>query len=620
MFNVRKGTATASSAGQKTSRSGGKQQMGSIHYRSGSEQGQPDKGFRMHANYGASLPTATPGQSIGNIPIQQDMDPLLAGFMYHREEKQLVDVYRDIYYYDTVAGSAVDLISILPFSDFSLRGMSDKELDPYVESLSRLNIHTLLPELSVDYQVIGTFIGSLVFDQQKKVFVDIIPQDFKYCDVQTLPFYGADPIIQVDLPKDMVKLLNSNHPRIQQVVQTYGNTIVEKLQSGRLELDPLSTLYIPRRTMTSTAGISYFRRLLPLYFLEKNVYRGTLVESIKRQRAILHVMCGDVDWEPTPEDMQFIGEMFVNADNDPVGSIVTTRNGIQTNEIRQGGDFWKVDDIWSNTVPAKFRALGFSESFLSGEASISTMEANMTGFVENLRSFRAMITRKVFYNKIFPLISLVHENYVNADAKKAADEMRRKAGRNADLATLMYQIQDTRSLKMPTIDWEKHLKPEGDSGYLDMLKTLTEAGVPVPIRMMAAAGGFRIEELMRGLDDDLRIREKFSKFQQKISKLMPQQESEAFASALASVVNDMPPNMQRKFMAEAFGSGRSVTQQGRGKVGLLDRNWGEDGLVYETTATGKKKHVFRQKEANDRINDQIVKVTLGLQKKGKVRK
>jgi hypothetical protein len=39
--------------------------------------------------------------------------------------------YRDMYLFDNVAGSAVDIQSHFPFSDWELRGLDDHELEPY---------------------------------------------------------------------------------------------------------------------------------------------------------------------------------------------------------------------------------------------------------------------------------------------------------------------------------------------------------------------------------------------------------------------------------------------------------------------------------------------------------
>lgn len=563
-------------------------------------------------------PSNQPGMNIGHLPVMLDTQPTLAGFMYDREDRNLVDIYKDIYYYDVVAGTAVDLLSFLPFSDFTLRGVKDEDKSPFLESIERLQIHSLLPEISVDYLVTGNFIGSLVFNQKKKVFVDIVPQDFKHCTITSFPFYGIDPLISVNLPPESTKILSSSNERIQQIIASYGKEVVAKLLSGNLDLDPLATVYIPRRTMTSSEGTSYYRRVLPIYFLEKNIFRGTLAESIKRQRAILHIMAGDMDWEASSEDLKFLSELFINADNDPLGAIVATRQGVSTSEIRQGGDFWRVEDLWNSTVPAKLKALNISEDFINGAASVNTMEASMSGFVEQLRSYREMLTRKLFYQKLFPLISLTNELYVDDAAKARADELRNKAGRNADIATMLYQVQDTSSLTIPQIDWQKNLKPEGDTGYMELLRTMTENGVPIPIRAMAAAGGIQIDSILKQEDEDIETRKKLSEYQKRIKELVPtdgDDDDSMYASALGAAFDSLSPARKAEIL-EILPT-RSAIMNANGRASFFRKaKESEQFEADDVSRTGKRKFRYNQADYQRTANENMVKARRRMRRKG----
>ena len=330
---------------------------------------------------------ATAGQtgmqntSVGQMPIEVDVDPLLKDIVFSEdlEQKKLINrLYRDIYYNDCVCGSAVDMLSTLPFSDFTLGGISDKKaMRSFQETLERLNVRTMLPHLSTDHLVDGAFIGSLLFNRTSKRFFDIMPHRNDNCKIDSLPFYGQDPIITAAIPDDVRATLSGDGPRVQKLRDRLGDDIVGLLQQEALELDPMTTVYVPRKTFTTGEGVSFFRRVLPIYLLEKNLFRGTLVESARRQRGILHIQLGDGDqWEPTVADMEFMTELFMNADADPLGAIIATRLGVETQEIRQGGDFWKVTDTWDGTATFKLRALGISESFLSGEANYACLVGN----------------------------------------------------------------------------------------------------------------------------------------------------------------------------------------------------------------------------------------------------
>jgi hypothetical protein len=553
-----------------------------------------------------------PGAQMSGIPISIDFDPVLSNIA--TDESQFTKLYKDMYYFDPVAGSAVDLMSTLPFSEFTIGGVRDKKhLSVYQESVERLNLRSIFPELSVDYLVNGTFAASLLYNKDKRQFFDVMPHDIEQLDVQMLPFYGQDPIITAKFSESVRTLLGSSSKRMEGIRRKLGATIVEKLRQGTLELDPISTIHIPRKTFTGSDGVSWFKRILPLYLIEKNLYRGTLVESSRRQRGIMHLNLGDgAEWEPTPDDMDAITDLFMNADADPLGAIIATRLGVSVEEIRQGGDFWKITDIWDVTTQFKLRALGISETFLSGDATWSTMETSLTVFIESLRAYRDRLTRKMFYDKLFPLISLVNGLTVTRGGKVRVQD----GLVNKSVEDVQELLQDGSKLLVPTVHWAKQLKPEGDINYLDILQRMTEAGVPVPLRAMAAAGGFNLDDLLKQRDDDIVTRTQVSEYMQEINKLSAgggEDDGGMFASALD--VNDpdfrslSAENAAKTLASPNLGMNTrsTVHAQGGGKVGILDRDYGEASEIVGRTKTGKPKHIIHQNRANRKVNDAIIK-------------
>ena len=277
--------------------------------------------------------------SVSQLPIEIDIDPLLKDIIFSEdlEQKKLVmRIYKDIYYNDPIGGSCVDLYSTLPFSDINLGGVVDRRASrAFEEAMERLNMVSLMPEMSVDLMVTGAFVGSLLPNSSKNMLADLIPYQYENCKVDPLPFFSQDPLITVAMPESYKTVLTSNSPRVEKLRGYLGQEVVTQLTTDALELDPITTMYVPRKSFTNSTGVSFFRRILPLWLMEKNLFRGTLVETARRQRGILHLVLGDGDqWIPTMADMQMAMELFQNADADPLGAVIATRMGIDTNEIR----------------------------------------------------------------------------------------------------------------------------------------------------------------------------------------------------------------------------------------------------------------------------------------------
>lgn len=430
------------------------------------------------------------------------------------------------------------------------------------------------------------------------------------CQISPLPFYSQDPIIKVNIAKETISALGGTSKRVERIKKKMGKEVIDKLLSGSFELDNLTTLYVPRKTLSSREGISWFKRILPVYLLEKNLFKGTIIESAKRQRSIMHITAGSSDWEPTINDLQFLTELFMNADADPIGAMVATRSDVNVNDIRQGGDFWNVTQVWADTVPAKLRALGISEGFLSSESNYSEAQNSMTVFIEWLAAFRYMIERKVFYDKLFPLISVVNGYY------KTEKDQKKWKNSEMDPEDILYEVQDNSALMIPKIHWHKQLKVEGDSDYLGMLNQLTEAGVPVTLRSLAAAGNLSLDQLMSEMEDDIKMRKQVADMKAKLEgggggeggdagEEDPgySEESRALIGDRLSTLSTISAN--NPYMSAALSKIKG--SKGNALRNITQRSYGSDSEIKGTTKTGKVKYVHNQKQANDKVNTLIAK-------------
>ena len=295
------------------------------------------------------------------------------GILPEATEDTLVPYYRDIYYFDAIGGSACDMLSTFPYSDWQLSGVDTSRAPIYEDALARLGMRTLINEITLHYLVEGDFIGTLSYDPESRNFHDIFVHDRAYCRVIPAPFYSMQSMIQASANGRLNQFMNTPHRYREMLLKSYPRQLLQKLSSGLHDLNPLLTLHISRRTLADrlSGSSSYLRRLLPVYLLEKALYRGTLIEANRRQRSTAHITMGDEDWTPSPEEIADTVAAFKTTELDPLGAFIGTRNGVTVTDIFPAGEGYKWQDVTESLTPIKLRSLSISEAFLAGDACLA---------------------------------------------------------------------------------------------------------------------------------------------------------------------------------------------------------------------------------------------------------
>lgn len=507
--------------------------------------------------------------------------------------------YRDIYLMDATAGSAVDIQSTFPFSDFKLRGLPSKKLRPFEEALERLNIRRMMPEISTAYLVDGFFCGTLVFDPRTKKFVDTMIHDALQCSIRHNPFYNMDPEIQVRVGSEVQQFLHSGSEYAKRYLRTLPPTFVNLLRKGMFTLDPLGTLFVPRRSLTDRAYSSYLHRILPMYLIEKTMFRGTLTEAHRRQRAMTHITAGDDNWTPNTKELQMLIQQFQTAEFDPLGGWVSTRASVQATDIRPGGDFWKWTDMADVMVPMKLRALGISESFLSGDASYAAAESAYGVFLESQDAYRGFLTTRVFDTKIFPLVAVVNGLYKPGMEPKG----------NRDALQYLTDASSRYNLEIPELHWDKQLESDHEDGMFELLEKLDERGIPLPIKAWTAAAGMDMDSLVADLKEDGEIRKTLEEY---TGKDTSHDQDGDYGIESSYDIDGAPKRMGARIGSLGFSdriTTHTVSSGLRRRRNLLEREYGPeyDGLVSASNRSGSgRKHIYNQKAARSAYNDMLI--------------
>lgn len=507
----------------------------------------------------------------------------MTGLINDLEPESLKEFFRDIYLYDNVAGSAVDIQSTMPFSDWTLGGLDEDKLDKYNEALNRLNIRRMLPEISVAFLVDGFFASTLVYDGRAKQFLDSIIYDARMCTVTDTPFYNADPIISVQVNDQMRSFLVSNSVIAKQYKKYIPQPYIQMLMKGAFELNPVSSLFLARKTIQGRSYTSYLHRILPMYLIEKSLFRGTLVEVSKRQRAMSHIQVGDDTWIPTGEELAAYAMQFQMGEVDPMGAWISTRQGVSISDLRPAGEFLKWTDLSDQLTPYKLRALGISEAFLSGDTSFATGESAMSTFLETMDAYRENMSNRIFYTKLFPLIAVVNGFY-KKDAKVKAQ--------GSDVESYLYNSHNRSNLEIPELRWHKSLQAKDESNTMELLEKLEERGWPIALKRWAASAGEDPDKLIQELEEDTELRKKLSKYTGNDTSHDGEGDFGGEVDAALALPSRLSPPRRKPLLSRTFTD--------------------DSGDVYEFTKTGKKKYIYSQKEAKQKEHEMIAKIVARL--------
>lgn len=521
---------------------------------------------------------------------------MFQGIIPEFNEVGLIPYYRDIYYHDSVAGAAVDISCSFPFSDLALTGLDNEDLQAYNETLSRINTRTLMSEISMGYLVDGLFTGTLVYDAEREVFQDVLQHDALNTSVTPQPFHSLDPVIQVNSAHVLDQLLNAGSPYLDSILSAYPPGIVDIYRGGKVVLDPLTTLFVGRKGPTDREYVSYLKRIMPMYMLEKVLYRGTLTEAHKRQRSTSHITVGTDNWIATDKEMQGILQEFQRSELDPLGAWLVTREGVQVNEIRAAGEMWKWTDLVDSMVPYKLRALGISEAFLSGDASYATAETAITVFLDSMDAFRQMMTYRIFTKKIFPLIAVLKGFYKDPSKREPMDSV----------ASIISNLNNHKNLRIPQVNWFKSLNGKDTESQWDMLDKLSEKGFTIPLKMWAAAASVDINSLLQDLQENQEIKEKMEAITGQSAESIGVHED----STLAETASLRPGDRMMELLRSGTRPLSNPAQ--RRRVPLLSREM--EPQIASISKSGKVKHsIVREGVHSKRVNDNIIKAMRALQ-------
>jgi len=453
-----------------------------------------------------------------------------------RQPTMLHLLMRRIYLRDSIAGSVVDIYSTMPWGKlYELIGIDDPKISQmYQDMIESLGIWGELPIISREFLIIGRMIASLPFNETTGLWDAMVPIDPDQAKIQPVPFSGVKPLIDVLSSPAWREFARSTDPRIVEMKENMNKDLLATFQnsSGYFPLEPMNTLFLARRVnQYDHIGTSFFTRILPAWAYETALWDASLTGVRRRNRSILLVTAGlDETWEPNDAELASLTQIFMQADEDPTGAVISVRNGVDVSEVRDPTSIWGISQEFEFLSTLKMRALGVSEAYLSGDANVSNMETARTSLGKAVASFRDNMLHEIFAKQLFPAFARIH-NFQKRTQAELRNNIRIESGRVAreqEYDNRMWQNERRTkwgfpmitakqaldipigSLIMPRLITEDTLRPEQDTAYLEMLDKLKENGVPVPLRIWASAAGYDLDKAMAMMEEDIILKKRLN--------------------------------------------------------------------------------------------------------------
>ena len=453
-------------------------------------------------------------------------------------------LFRRIYLRDPTIGPGIDILRSLPWSEYHLESIDDKEImKVYQDCIEALHVQLLMPDITGDYLVIGRNISSLIFDSRKGIFSGVVPHDPDFLKISPLPVYGFDPLCDFKISPGFRKFLSSTDPRAIDARKSLPPSFLDaaKKNQGFLPLDPVSTIYLARKaSQHDSIGTSLLTRTLYFWAIEKALLNATLASTRRRARSFMHLTAGiDGTWEPRPEELDALAGMAMQVNEDPAGGVMATRTGVTISEpVGGGADFYKWSDELELFAKYKMQSIGISDALLNGESTYSNQEQARSVLVESLATLRARLVHKFFDEKLWPTIARLH-----GFVKRSQAELNHKIRTTSPLdAFRQYQANGSMpswahltnvtaqkltlrqsmstpvgDLIIPTINWAKQLKPTQDEAALDVLEKLKNNEYPTTLAQWATASGYNPKTVKSEAEEDIKVRNELKKYEESLS-------------------------------------------------------------------------------------------------------
>lgn len=265
-------------------------------------------------------------------------NPLLSSInFYIPVERSILNQWIRYYYrFHPLVGNAIDFHTEMPMSRFGFKGIKDPSILKFYEEMAEeLDMYNLLVDIMREYFLLGEAVPYLYWDEDYNCWTDaeLINPDFINVRGHPLLMTGGSPIkgynakyiIELIPDQTLREFAGSTNPDDQELKEQMDPALLEALKTGNnIKLDPFNVSMIQRKQHRyEPRGTSIVLRCLKDLMYEDKLRESqySIAEGHITPKQIWKL--GDKDHIPTNEDLQDFRDLLINANNDPIFSIVS---------------------------------------------------------------------------------------------------------------------------------------------------------------------------------------------------------------------------------------------------------------------------------------------------------
>ena len=125
--------------------------------------------------------------------------------------------------------------------------------------------HCVIPAIGREYMVMGAHVSMFIYNNTLRMLTDTMPLPYRDVHVTDNILFGREPILKVKLNRETLAFLGNKEADA--TLKKLNPSLLKVLRGGEFTLEPLTTLYVPRRAYGhSDHGLSVYSRIVRMIF------------------------------------------------------------------------------------------------------------------------------------------------------------------------------------------------------------------------------------------------------------------------------------------------------------------------------------------------------------------